>query len=78
MINLGLLKREHTALLVIDVQERLMPVISGKEKVFEQVNRLLRGAEILGLETIITEQYPKGLGHTCAEVQLGDDPNIIE
>jgi nicotinamidase-related amidase len=68
MSNLGIPQRQHTALLVIDVQERLMPVIYENEKVFSNVNKLLRGAEILNLETIITEQYPKGLGNTCKEI----------
>jgi nicotinamidase-related amidase len=78
MNNLGIPQREHTALLVIDVQERLMPVIYEREKIFSNVNKLLRGAEILNLETLITEQYPKGLGNTCSEVQLPENPNIIE
>ncbi len=77
-MNLGIIKREHTALLVVDVQERLIPVIFESNKLFANVNKLLRGAEILGLETIITEQYPKGLGNTCKEVQLPESPNIIE
>lgn len=74
----GLPQREHTALLVIDVQERLMPVIHEKEKVFDNVNKLLKGAEILGLETIITEQYPKGLGNTCPEVSITEKASVIE
>lgn len=77
-MNLGIPQREHTALLVIDVQERLMPVIHEHEKMFANVNKLLRGAEILDLETIITEQYPKGLGNTCKEIQLPENPVIIE
>lgn len=78
MNNLGIPQRQHTALLVVDVQERLMPVIYENEKVFANVNKLLRGTQILNLETIITEQYPKGLGNTCKEVQLPENPNIIE
>lgn len=77
-MNLGIPVKEHTALLVIDVQERLMPVIFEQEKIFSNVNKLLRGAEILGLETIVTEQYPKGLGNTCKEVELGANPTLIE
>ena len=77
-MNLGLLQKETTALLVIDVQERLMPVIHGQEQIFSSVNKLLRGAEILGLETIITEQYPKGLGNTCKEVEIGENKTLIE
>jgi nicotinamidase-related amidase len=77
-MNLGIPQREHTALLVIDIQERLMPVIHENEKVFANTNKLLRGAEILNLETVITEQYPKGLGNTCKEIQLPENPVIIE
>jgi nicotinamidase-related amidase len=77
-MNFGIPIREQTALLVIDVQERLMPVIYEQEKVFSNVNKLLRGAEILGLETIVTEQYPKGLGNTCKEVELGENKTVIE
>lgn len=77
-MSLGLLVKEQTALLVIDVQERLMPVIHEQEKIFANVNKLLRGAEILSLETIITEQYPKGLGNTCKEVEIGEGKTLIE
>lgn len=77
-MSLGLLQKETTALLVIDVQERLMPVIFEQEKIFANVNKLLRGAEILSLETIITEQYPKGLGNTCKEVEIGEGKTLIE
>ena len=77
-MNLGLPVREHTALLVIDVQERLMPVIFEQEKIFANVNKLLRGAEILNLVTVVTEQYPKGLGNTCKEIILTEKALVIE
>ena len=77
-MNTGQPVKEQTALLVIDVQERLMPVIHEQEKIFANVNKLLRGAEILSLETIITEQYPKGLGNTCKEVEIGEGKTLIE
>lgn len=77
-MNIGIPNRQQTALLVIDVQERLMPVIYEQEKIIANVNKLLRGGEILGLETIVTEQYPKGLGNTCKEVELGEGKTILE
>ncbi len=77
-MSLGIPVKAHTALLVIDVQQRLMPVIHEQEKVIANVNKLLRGAEILGLETIVTEQYPKGLGNTCPEVELGENVTLLE
>jgi hypothetical protein len=46
---------------VIDVQERLMPVIQGSEAIFNNVNKLLSGAAVLGISTIVTEQYPQRL-----------------
>ncbi len=77
-MHIGIPHRQQTALLVIDVQDRLMPVIHEREKILTNVNKLLRGAEILGLETIITEQYPKGLGSTCKEVEIGEGKTILE
>ncbi len=78
MTSLGLLKREKTALMVIDVQERLMPVINNGEQVLANVNRLIKGADVLKVPVIITEQYPKGLGNTCKELELPDNAPIIE
>ena len=78
MKNTGLPNRTTTALLVIDVQERLMPVIQGCEAIFNNVNKLISGATILGITTIVTEQYPKGLGHTCPEIQIPENVSIDE
>jgi nicotinamidase-related amidase len=78
MKNTGLPNRNTTALLVIDVQERLMPVIQGSEAIFSNVNKLLGGAAVLGISTIVTEQYPKGLGHTCPEISIPENVSIDE
>lgn len=56
------LHREATVLVVIDVQERLMPVIDRHEEVEKNLERLIRGCHTLGIPTLITEQYTKGLG----------------
>ena len=74
MSKVGHLRPDTSTLMVIDVQERLMPVIYEAERVFANVNRMLAGAAILGVQTLVTEQYPKGLGHTCAEVSLDGQP----
>lgn len=76
--RIGLLKKASTTLLVIDVQDRLMPVIDGKDLIFSNVNKLIEGARILGVSTLITEQYPKGLGRTCQEISLPNNPTVIE
>ncbi len=63
-----LMSVHDTALLVVDVQERLVPAISDRQLVVWNCGRLLDGAGILGLPVCATEQYPKGLGPTVAEL----------
>ncbi|KXK17350.1 MAG: hydrolase [Saprospiraceae bacterium] len=68
----------ETMLMVIDVQERLMPVIHDSHRVTHNINTLIRGAAILGVDTLITEQYPKGLGNTIEEIDRSSNPPIFE
>ncbi len=63
------LHRADTALLVIDVQERLAPTIHRGEDVAVNCGILLDVADALGLRTIVTEQYVRGLGHSVAAVR---------
>jgi nicotinamidase-related amidase len=58
----------HGALLVVDVQEKLMARLRNRDLVIANTVRLIRGAEVLGLPVWATEQYPQGLGPTVAEV----------
>lgn len=71
-----LMSRDDTALLVVDMQERLLPSIRHRQRVIWNVRRLLDGARLLGLEFAATEQYPKGLGPTVAVLRerLGEVP----
>ena len=62
------LDRSRTALVVVDVQEAFRPAVLDFERVADNVATLVRGARILGLPTLVTEQYPKGLGRTVPEV----------
>lgn len=65
------LRAATTALLVIDVQERLvaaMPEEAGKSAV-ARAERLVEGAKIVGIPVLVTEQYPKGLGATVPSLQ---------
>ncbi|MFM7260708.1 MAG: isochorismatase family protein, partial [bacterium] len=54
------LSLERTALLVIDVQERLLPTIFDAERVVANCAAALEAARVLGLPAIVTEQYVKG------------------
>ena len=53
---------ERSAILVIDLQEKLVPVIPSGGPVVDATERLLRAAEILDVPYAATVQYPKGLG----------------
>lgn len=63
------LQREQAAVLAVDFQERLLPAISGGELVAQNAVRLLRGAAVLGIPVLITEQYRKGLGSTVEAIR---------
>lgn len=70
------MSRDDTSLLVVDMQERLLPSIRQGATVTWNVRRLLDGAQILGLAVAATEQYPKGLGPTVPVLaeRLGEIP----
>lgn len=74
-----LMSRNHSALLVIDVQSRLVPAIARHRHVVWNIGRLIDGAKLLGLPVLATEQYPKGLGATVPEVaeRLGEIPEKL-
>jgi nicotinamidase-related amidase len=74
------LRREETGLFVVDVQEKLMPLIFESERVVRNSILLIEAAKILGLPIVVTEQYPKGLGPHLPEIQqaLGEHYRPIE
>jgi nicotinamidase-related amidase len=64
----ALLDRERTALVLIDVQEGYRRALHGWELVVAASGVLLDGAALLGIPIVVTEQYPRGLGHTAGEL----------
>lgn len=69
--------RTNTALVVIDVQESLYPHIHDHELMLQNIVRLVRGARIIDVPVIATEQYTKGLGFTVAELRALFEPSLI-
>jgi nicotinamidase-related amidase len=63
-----MLDRERAALLVIDIQEAFRPAVGEFDAVTRNSAILAQGARALGLPVIVTEQYPRGLGTTVAEL----------
>ena len=66
------LNREDTLLLVVDVQERLVPAIHKDlyPIALRNMQIMIEAAGTLGLPILLTEQYPKGLGPTVKEILL--------
>ncbi len=62
------MEAKNSALLMVDIQERLMPSIAGGEVVLRNAVRLLTAAKVLNLPLLVTEQYPKGIGPTLPEL----------
>jgi nicotinamidase-related amidase len=62
------LDRQRAALVVIDVQEAFRKAVPSFDDVARSVTALIHGAEAVDVPIIVTEQYPKGLGRTVAEV----------
>jgi nicotinamidase-related amidase len=74
-----LMSRDDTALLVVDVQERLLPSIPAGDQLVWNIRRLIDGAQTLQIPVIATEQYPKGLGATVPPLaeKLGEIPSKL-
>jgi len=60
--------RAKTGLIVVDIQEKFVPVILELPRVIQNSLRLINGAGILQLPIFVTEQYRKGLGATVSEI----------
>jgi nicotinamidase-related amidase len=72
---MALLHRDRAALIVVDVQEGFRPYASFAG-VAVSCAKLLAAARILGVPSLVSEQYPKGLGHSAPELGLQDEPRI--
>jgi len=72
-----LLTRDATVLVVIDVQEGYRSVLFEYERVAAAVAKIVRGAAMLGVPILVTEQYPKGVGSTVAEVSRQLPPGTV-
>src|ERR1051325_11572323 len=63
------LELSRTALAVIGVQESFRPHIEDFSELAARVARVVGAAQMLGVPVVVTEQYPKGLGRTAAEIR---------
>jgi nicotinamidase-related amidase len=64
-----ILDRTKALLLIVDIQERLVPAMDKKEKVYANCQHIIEAAKLLAVPLLVTEQYPKGLGPTVNEIK---------
>ncbi len=71
---------QKSALVVVDIQEAFRSAVPDFAVIVSRASVAVRGFQILDVPVFVTEQYPKGLGHTAEEIQmvLPDDFQIIE
>jgi nicotinamidase-related amidase len=62
------LESDQCALVVVDIQERLLPPIFQKEQLVRNSKLLIRAAGVLKIPAIVSTQYAKGLGKTLPEI----------
>ena len=62
------LREGEVRFLLVDIQEKLLPSISGNEAIRANTLRLLAAARLMDIPFYYTEQYPKGIGSTDAEI----------
>lgn len=67
-----------TTVICIDIQEKLVNMLKNGDLTASNSVKLMKTAQILNINTIITEQYPKGLGTTIEAISKIKDFNVVE
>ncbi len=68
LLRLDMLNIENTSVVCIDLQEKLVNMLNNSDLIANNTTKLMKAAHILNVDTIITEQYPKGLGYTIDSI----------
>lgn len=66
----ALMTLENSALVLIDVQEKLMPAMTDQARLTARIQLMIKGCGLLNIPIVVTEQYPKGLGATVPDIEL--------
>ena len=73
MLRANQIEADRAFVLVIDLQQKLLPAIRHRERVVASATKLLDGGRVFALPVLATEQYPKGLGSTDPTVREAAD-----
>ena len=63
------IKKDKTALVVVDFQERLVPAMGEGAMAVEEAAKLIKGVSAIGCPVLVTQQYTKGLGESVSEIK---------
>ena len=64
-----IIDKDNTALLIVDIQERLIPAMQDGGRLIANCQHLIDLSKMYGMPILLTEQYPKGLGMTVPEIR---------
>ena len=64
----AMLSVDNSVLLVVDIQEKFAPILPDSERLIQNAGILIDAARELGVPIVVSEQYPKGLGHTVPQL----------
>lgn len=78
MNSFGIIDKNTTAFIQIDIQEKFKPAIYKMDEVISNAKILVESSQALNVPIVVTEQYPKGLGKTVEEIILPENTPIIE
>lgn len=73
-----LIRADDSVLVVIDMQERLVPAMQAPARTIRNTRTLVAGAEAMAVPILMTEQYPNGLGRTVPELRGVPSARVIE
>jgi nicotinamidase-related amidase len=68
MLHQNILELKRSALVIIDMQESFRTKIADFAETAARIAVMVQAARLLNLPILVTEQYPKGLGHTAEEI----------
>ena len=68
--KIGRIVSDKSWFFVCDMQEKFRPTIRYYPEILNIASRLVQAANILNIPVVCTEQYPKGLGNTCSEIDV--------
>lgn len=67
-----------TALLIVDMQEKLFPMIDRGDEILKAICKVLKGFRLLNLPVFVSEQYPQGLGETVEPIKRENFHPIVK